>query len=337
MIDVSSAKVQRIIVHRIGNKLRDEKCDFSKHEAEHTSTLDDLLLKNYLAPVIKKEDTYDFYHESDLSLNTVHHFATLIFEDPKGFKAHSQSIAKHLYSASTHPNIGSGEFIVILFEDVRVDGVAERALGLFRIEGKDDYLDVMIDNGSLRIFERHGISLDKIQKGAIAISGGKRVYVVDSLSQKTKYWLDSFLKALPSETPRACARAAGAFVKAVSNKVTSPKEAVEFGQRLQEVLAESGSLTFGEIKNLSVPYLSEEGINEILAGMEGKVSLDITDGLSVDSKQLSKYAREVTTKARIGEGVHIVISNRNAHILSLDVKKTKTGVRATVDIQIKGG
>lgn len=335
MIDVSSAKVKKLIVHRIGNKLRDEGFTLSKKETERTPTLDELLSKNYLAPVVRQGEPYDFHHESDLALNTVHHFARMIFEDRETFEINSQSIAKHLYSASTHPNIGGGEFIAILFDDIRAENDTKQALGLFRIEGKNDYLDVEDENGSIRIIERIGISLDKIQKGAIALSGGRKVYVIDSLGQKTKYWLESFLKAVPSETPKARAKAAGAFLKAVSNKVISPTDALEFSQRLQATLAESESLSFREIKDISNSYLDPKEINGILAGIGGKAGLDIANEQPIDSKQLAKYAREVATNTRIVEGINLVILNHNAHVSSLDIKKTKVGIRATIDIQIK--
>src|SRR6266568_6857145 len=118
MIDVSSAKVTKLIVHRIGNKLRDEGFILSEHEAELTESLKDLLLKNYLGQGIRQGDSYDFYHESDLALNVVHHYSELVFNNPSTFVKCSKSIAKHLYSASTHPNIGGGEFILILFDDI---------------------------------------------------------------------------------------------------------------------------------------------------------------------------------------------------------------------------
>lgn len=76
MIDISSAKVTKLIVHRIGNKLRDEGFTLSEHEIDHASTLDDLLLRNYLSAGIKQGELYDFYHESDLSLNVINHFST---------------------------------------------------------------------------------------------------------------------------------------------------------------------------------------------------------------------------------------------------------------------
>lgn len=337
MIDISSARVNRLIVHKIGNKIRDEGYILSSKEAGRSQTLDDLILINYLSPVILRGDTYDFHHESDIFLNTIYHFSNLIFKDQDTFCDHTSSIAKHLYSASTHPNIGGGEFIVILFDDIRTDSGEEQGLGLFRIEGKSDYLNIEERNGSLGIVECMGISLDKIQKGAVILSGDKKVYVIDSLGQKTKYWLESFLKAVPSETPISCAKAAGEFIKAISKKIESPAEALKLGLSIQESLSSADSLSIGDIKNISKSYLEEDEINGILSGIRGKVGLDISDNLEIDSKNLTKYTRDVVKKTKITDGVNVVISNRGAHVSSVDVEKINSGLKATINIQFLEG
>lgn len=106
--------------------------------------------------------------------------------------------------------------------------------------------------------ERIGISLDKVQKVALILSGGQTVHVIDSLSKKTKYWLETFLNAVPAGTPRASAKAAGEFLKAVSSKVESPADAVEFGNKVQESMAAAENLSMGELKEMSKAYIKEE-------------------------------------------------------------------------------
>lgn len=336
MIDISSAKLKKLIVHRIGNKLRDEGLTLSQKETEQAPELNDLILRKYFAPAIRQGKIYDFYHESDMTLNAIHHFSEKIFSDHTQFKVNSEAIARHLYSSSTHPNIGGGEFIEILFDDIRTEDGPKQGLGLFRIEGKNDYFDVEDVDGSLKLLQKVGISLDKIQKGAVILSGDKKVFVIDSLGQKTKYWLDTFLKVIPSETPKACAKAAGEFLKAVSNKVESPSEALEFGKRIQKSLSDSESLSIGTIKDISNSYLNEKDVNGILDGIRNKVGFKFLDELTVDSQQLTKYAKDVVTKARIAEGISLVISNNTAHVENLDIKKIKNGIRVTIEIQING-
>lgn len=87
------------------------------------------------------------HHESDLALNTLHHYASKVFQDTDSFKESTESIAKHLYTASTYPNIVGGEFITILFDGVLSTEGSEKALGCFKIEGRSDYLDIEETDG----------------------------------------------------------------------------------------------------------------------------------------------------------------------------------------------
>ena len=81
MIDINTASVSKVIVHRIGNKAREEGYQFSPNEAQRTATLDTLLIKNYLEPMVDDAQVYQLHHESDLALNTVHHYANAVFND----------------------------------------------------------------------------------------------------------------------------------------------------------------------------------------------------------------------------------------------------------------
>ena len=241
-----------------------------------------------------------------------------------------------LYGCSSHPNIGGGEFLVILFEDIRVDGHGLQALGLFRVESKDYYLDVGEEKGTIQVIERNGISLDKVQKGAIIISNGLKVLVIDNLGQKTKYWIENFLKATPSQTPQKSAQVAGALLKAISKKIEVPSSALEFAGQVEDLLTENESLSLMDLRQISRNYIDDESVDKLLNGAHIKYGISLSDDTPIESKRLVKYAKEVITKAGIAEGVSLLISNPDAKISSIDVKSIKGGFRAVVEIQLKG-
>lgn len=335
-MDISSAKVSKVIVHRVGNKLRDEGINLSPVECQRSSTLDDLLLRHLLAPVVRNGQEYYLMHESDIALNTVNHYAGNVFSNPNKFKECSEAIARHLYICSSHPKIGGGEFLVILFENIRIDDHVFQALGLFRVESKDDYLDVGEENGVIQVTERSGISLGKVQKGAVVLSDGIKVLVVDNLGQKTKYWIDNFLKVSLGQTSKKCAQVAGVLLKAISSKVETPSNALEFSRQVEELLTESDSLSLTDLRQISRNYVDDESVDEILAGAHLKYGISIDDDLPIESKHLARYVKEVVTKARIAEGVSLLVANPDAKIASIDVESTKGGFRAVVEIQLKG-
>ena len=336
MIDISTASVSKVIVHRIGNKAREEGYTFSPKEASRTPTLDTLLIKSYLEPMVDDAQVYQLHHESDLFLNTVYHHTDAIFKDKESFKESSESIAKHLYTASTHPNIVGGEFITILFEGVLSTGGSEQAVGLFKIEGRSDYLDIESDDGSLKLVERIGISLDKVQKGALIFSGGETVHVIDALSKKTKYWLDTFLHAVPAGTPRASAKAAGEFLKAVSSKAATPAEAVEFGQKVEESLAKSENLSMADLKEMSKSYIKDDEAAGIIEEVAAATGMDMTDEKPIETKELKRYTRNVIRKTKIADGVNLTLSGTNTQVASVDVEETEGGLKAIINIQLGG-
>lgn len=87
MIDVSSTKIDKFVVHHVGNKLREEDYILSSKEADSQDLLNELLLKHYLLPLSQKTDLYEFFHESDLNLNELHSYSTNIFSNKILFRA----------------------------------------------------------------------------------------------------------------------------------------------------------------------------------------------------------------------------------------------------------
>ena len=232
LLDLSAAKVKKVIVHHVGNKFRDEGVMLSDAESEHDATLDELLLKFFLAPVVNSENEYLLNHESDINLNLIKHYSSLVFKDENEFVAASSAIAKHLYISSTHPNIGGGEFIEILYDGIRINDLEIQAIGLFKIEAKNSYLDIKNNHHAINIVEKKGISVDSIQKGAVVLSVDNTVFIVDNLGKKTKYWLDSFIKAIPKNTTKKYVQILGSVTKTVANKISLPQEHLNFSEAL---------------------------------------------------------------------------------------------------------
>ena len=334
MFDFSTATVTKLIVHQVGNKLNEEGVTISSGESPRSEDLNELLLNSFLVPTLRRGQQYHLFHESDLNLNLVHHYSAQIFSASEAFVEGSEAIARHLYSASTHPNIGGGEFLVILFDNIMGDDGPLQALGLFRIESRSNYLEVSDEQGVNLVAGRTGVPLEKIQKGAVVLADSSKVFVVDNLGQKTKYWMDDFLKASVSQTPNVCAKAAGALLKAISGQVENPAEALEFGRQLEEQLADAEEMTVGGLKDLSGRYISDDEVNQLLDSAGQKHGIALDDDLKIESKKLSRYAKDVVTKARIAEGVSLLISDSETKIRSIDVTQTESGFQAVVDIKI---
>ncbi len=73
MIDISSATVERVIVHRVGNKGRDEGFTLSQHETPKSDAISDLILENYLSVTVRRNEVLEFYRTSPTLHSTRSH------------------------------------------------------------------------------------------------------------------------------------------------------------------------------------------------------------------------------------------------------------------------
>lgn len=335
MIDVSSTKIEKFVVHHVGNKLREEGYILSSKEADGQEMLNELLLKHYLLPLSQQTDLFEFFHESDLSLNELYRYSTNIFEDKNSFLEQSYSIAKHLYSVSNHPNISGGELIIILFSDIRINSFTVEGLAVLKMESRDNYLDIIGERGTIQLITKSGISLNKIQKGCLILSNGNNVITIDTLSQKTKYWNDSFLKIKPQQTIDACARVGGAILKSVASKISDSLTRISLNKKLEQEIESNASLSLGELINISKEFVDERTVAGIVDGVRGNIGFDLPNELKLDSKALLPYAKKISQKTEITNGVSLIISDSKISIDDFTIEKTSDGFRAVIDMSIK--
>ncbi|GAA0908869.1 hypothetical protein GCM10009552_18700 [Rothia nasimurium] len=332
MIDLSSAQLTSVVVHRVGNKIREEGMRLADKESVISDSLRNSLAQHYLLPLAKQGNNYEFFHESDLSLNVVSNISEKIFGDQASFVKHTQGIAKHLYASSTHPNISGGEVVFLLFSEVRVEEDAVSALAILKIENKDDFIDIKESSGSFEIIERSGISLSKIQKGALILPDSKGVFVVDNLGQKTKYWVDSFLKASPRATSKSYAKIAGIILKGITSKIEDAQAAVGFSEKVKEIIKTSKTTTIGDIKSISSQYIDSDFLSDVMSGVTSSAGTEISESYEFKSQDFAKLANPITRKIKIKSGVGLIVSDPDYFISGLLIKEKTNGFQAIIDI-----
>lgn len=211
MLDFRSARIASLVVHVVGNKLRQEGVQFSK---EMTAVSDDsiqrLLHQYFLRPFLKAENFYRFSHCVDLKLNESFHYVRDMFSDTSLFVQESNNLAKHLYEQSTHPKIQSGEFFIALIKDAMVDNLVVDAIGLFKTEYKETYLKVYPEDNGYGVGYDQGININRLDKGCLIFSieedMGYRVAIIDihnRAEEEARYWKDMFLCLSPLQSASA--------------------------------------------------------------------------------------------------------------------------------------
>jgi hypothetical protein len=199
MIQFADTVLSEAIVHKVGNKGREEDVRLSKAPIRLDDTVMELLKFYFLSP-FKNNEYFHLYHETDINLNEVYSYVSAIFEDQGNLLEHSKNLALHLYEQSSHPKINEGEFYVVYLKDCMVDEVLTNAVGLFKSESRDTFLKVFPIQDNYSIERSEGININKLDKGCLIFNTEKEegyvVAVVDNLSKGSEalYWKDDFLR-----------------------------------------------------------------------------------------------------------------------------------------------
>lgn len=198
MINLFNTRIEHLALHRVGNKNKGELLYTSTSTTPLDDELHSLMKEFFLKPFRSKEEAYySFFHEQDLEFHELFAFAKAIFNTPASLLDNSKQIAKHLYEQSVHPHIRSGELYVCYLENVMVDNNKTNAIGIFKSELKQDFLQFEEEEMDLRMVLQQGVNLNKLDKGAIIFNvqeeAGYKILSVDSNRYDAKYWLEDFL------------------------------------------------------------------------------------------------------------------------------------------------
>ncbi|WP_299209476.1 nucleoid-associated protein [uncultured Dokdonia sp.] len=198
MINLYNAQIESLSIHRVGNKSKAEGLFVSNDPYPLSDEITPLVKEFFFKSFREKEENYyRFDHETDLEFHTLFGIAQKVFENPSATHLLSEEIAKHLYDQSEHPHIKAGELYIAHLENVMIDNIKTDAIGIFKSELKQDFLQFRESGSNLEMFLEQGINLNKLDKGCLIINHkaeeGYKILSVDSNRYDTKYWIENFL------------------------------------------------------------------------------------------------------------------------------------------------
>ena len=198
MINLYSTQIESLSIHRVGNKSRNEGVFLSKEVYQLNDEITPLLKEFFFKSFREKEENYfQFTHESDLEFNSLYNLAANLFANPQQALELSVEMAKLLYDQSSHPHIKPGEFYVAHITGVMLDNEKTDAIGIFKSELKQEFLQFQEGDQNLKMLLEQGVNLNKLDKGCLIFNRnaeeGYKVLSVDSNRYDTKYWLENFL------------------------------------------------------------------------------------------------------------------------------------------------
>lgn len=203
---IDNASIQKMAIHLVGNKSQDEPLIFSENAPVLDDNLNEILSQFFLEKFIKIPERFHFNHPSSLQFNEIYNFSKEIIYNKGDFQTISQKIAQHLYDCSEHPMIKGGELYVCYFNQIGIDEQYYNAVGIFKTENKNGFLEVGDEKANFQPTYKEGIDINKLDKACLILDNdeenGYEVLIIDTQkkgSETALYWKDDFLGVMPVE------------------------------------------------------------------------------------------------------------------------------------------
>lgn len=248
MINLFNAQIQSISIHKTGNKSRNESIFLSDEPYRLNDEITPLIKEFFLKPFRDKEEVYyQFAHDVDIEYNEMYLQTTRLFDNPEKSHEISSVITRYLYEQSNHPHIKTGEVYVVHFTNLSIDNVVVDAIGVFKSEIKNDFLELEENGSHLDMILKQGISLDKLDKGALIFNykkeDGYKILVHDSNRYDSRYWLEHFLSVDAFQDENFLTKKYLKFTQDFAKEVVAPaedkKEEVMFMNRSMNYFAKN--------------------------------------------------------------------------------------------------
>lgn len=308
-MEIGEAVVQAIIVHQVGNRLREEPLVLADQCFASTGDISNLILSGYLHGIVNEKNLHQLTHESDISLNDVVHHATSFFEKNISFIELSHRIATHLYTSTHHPNIGSGDLFIILFDKIKTDGEYCSAIGIYKSESKNQYISTKTEGGTPELEVLTGINPELIDKGALLTEGSMGVYALDRFSKRTKYWMEDFLKAKQVPDEKTKSAIAIGLIEKVRSDIENPIARQQFGQEIISLCTEREEILGSELKEISKRYVQEGVWEDELKNITQRKSLMDLDEIKIPVKKFVPKLRKTLNRVDLGNDILLTIPN----------------------------
>lgn len=331
-MEIGEAVVRSVIVHQIGNRLRDEPLVLAGECFILNENIANVILGGYLRGIANSKNLYVLAHETDIALNDVAHHVNGFFADKLTFIELSQRLATHLYASAHHPNIVAGDLFVVLFERLKVDETYRSAIGIYKAESKQQYISARAERNIHELEVFTGINPELIDKGALIVEDSEFTYVVDRLSSRTKYWIDDFLNAkqVPNETTKSAI--ATGLIEKVRDNIESPASRQVFGMEMIALCTNREVVTGEEIKAVSERYVSRDVWETELERVAEKKGLSEIGSIAVSAKKFESRLKKVFSRVELGHDLALILPND----LSLEaVEFHKDGRKMCISIVVE--
>lgn len=222
MINLYQTEIEDLHIHKVGNKCRNEELFLSQEAYSINDELRPILKEFFLKPFREKEEQF-FRFSENAELGSIFN---MYYDIP--YSGIHIDIARHLYNQGNHPHIKAGEVYICQLKNILTDEGSFDGIGIFKSEIRYDFLEFSRNESKLDLILKQGVSLDKLDKGAIIIddkiNSAFKVLYIDSNKYDSKYWLDNFLSLEELEDSNFHTKKYLQFTEAFAKEVILPSE-----------------------------------------------------------------------------------------------------------------
>ncbi len=330
------ASIGKLYIHKVGNKILEEKLTLSESAINVDDNLKEILTHYFLSSFNEYEH-FNFHHSVELSLNVVFNSVKKIFQNPDTILNESKNISKHLYDNSTHPKINGGEFYVVYFKDCLFNDKKTDAIGLFKSERKDTFIEVEQSQREFDIRCKKGINIDKLDKGCIIFNlqqeSGFVLSIVDNVNKgrEALYWKDDFLNVQTlnnsfHQTNEFLGITKDFIINQLSNEVELNKaDKIDFLNRSVNYFKENTSFDKTDFEE---KVFEDSDIIDSFRNFEnnfkGENEVVFEDNFEISTEAVKKQARKFKSVLKLDKNFHIYIhGDRNLIEQGIDDKGRK--------------
>ncbi len=200
MLNYSNVKLNKLIVHRLGNS----DVDKTTLSTSTISKLDDRLeadLNQYFFHAFKEPIFYGLNSIKENSKsNTIYNLVNSRFDKITPFYSFSVDITRYIDAKSVHPNIKPGDLFIFEFDDIVIDDELLSGIGIIKSESKDTFLQVDYEQQPFAIIREEGVSLGKVDKACLILNTdrdeGYKVLITDRTNRyEASFWLNNIFHA----------------------------------------------------------------------------------------------------------------------------------------------
>ena len=324
MYDFRQTELEEVIIHKIGNRAKEEDVFLSQDTLKLDEGQKAVLLSYYLNP-FKTDEYFQFVgeeaaeEETRFNGNRMYGYVRNLYKEPDNFVEHSQEVAKFLFELSTHPKIISGELHVVRFSNIIIDEEVVSAVGFFKSETKEPFIKLMEVGNSIDVNRQEGISLKKVDRACLILNtdkgNGYKILNIDKSKGDAKpHWQYDFLTIQPRREDFYNTNNFISLIKNFSDEVLveenniQPSDQIAFIQRTEDFLKEKDNFTTEEfVEEVIGDEEITSAFNNYIPNFENDYDIEIKKEFPVSKQAVKSNKKYFKSVIKLDKSFHVYV------------------------------